>query len=255
MDVLKISYDGLEPYQKELFLDIACLWRSRTKYKAMETLEACGFENDEIEAIDCYSYDHNHSSHLLLPHLKVLHLRFMNNLLRTPSFDGIPSLQKLELLGCYKLKDIHPSLGNHRSLTSIIVSHCPTLKMFPTIVHLEKLERLVIEHCENILEFPDIQTNMESLGYTVEKVLRLEGLEIPNGFTSPLLRGGRCRLQLPENWSNEFCGFLMCAVFPHYFYWGTSSVLISMKQVTSDLDDEDDVFLSHPQNPPTEFYR
>ncbi|KAJ0882285.1 putative TIR domain, P-loop containing nucleoside triphosphate hydrolase [Helianthus annuus] len=42
-NILKISYDGLETYQKELFLDIACFWRRRRTCDAMEILGACNF--------------------------------------------------------------------------------------------------------------------------------------------------------------------------------------------------------------------
>jgi len=38
---LRISFDGLEPVEKELFLDIACFFRWRNKDKVMELLHAC----------------------------------------------------------------------------------------------------------------------------------------------------------------------------------------------------------------------
>ncbi|KAJ0763435.1 putative TIR domain, P-loop containing nucleoside triphosphate hydrolase [Helianthus annuus] len=45
MERLKISYDGLEPYQKELFLDIACFmrrwWLQSVLDRAMMVLDAC----------------------------------------------------------------------------------------------------------------------------------------------------------------------------------------------------------------------
>nr|XP_043614088.1 TMV resistance protein N-like isoform X2 [Erigeron canadensis] len=44
VEKLKISYDGLKPIEKELFLDIACFFRRRSKDEAMEILDACGFE-------------------------------------------------------------------------------------------------------------------------------------------------------------------------------------------------------------------
>ncbi|KAJ9554585.1 hypothetical protein OSB04_018630 [Centaurea solstitialis] len=40
---LKISYDGLKPMEKELFLDIACFFRGEKKGWFMEILDACGF--------------------------------------------------------------------------------------------------------------------------------------------------------------------------------------------------------------------
>ncbi|KAJ0900143.1 putative P-loop containing nucleoside triphosphate hydrolase [Helianthus annuus] len=38
---LKISYDGLEPDQQKIFLDIACCFRGHDKDKAMMVLDAC----------------------------------------------------------------------------------------------------------------------------------------------------------------------------------------------------------------------
>ncbi|CAH1431589.1 unnamed protein product [Lactuca virosa] len=43
VEKLKISFDGLKPLEKELFLDIACFFRGREKDEAMEILDACGF--------------------------------------------------------------------------------------------------------------------------------------------------------------------------------------------------------------------
>ncbi|KAD4585170.1 hypothetical protein E3N88_22771 [Mikania micrantha] len=43
MHILKLSFDGLEAYQKDLFLDIACFFRFRSSDDAMEKFEACGY--------------------------------------------------------------------------------------------------------------------------------------------------------------------------------------------------------------------
>nr|XP_043633989.1 TMV resistance protein N-like isoform X2 [Erigeron canadensis] len=43
-------------------------------------------------------------------------------------------------------------------------------------------------------------------------ILQLSGLEIPRGFEPRLVRGERCRMQLPENWYIHFSGFLFCAI-------------------------------------------
>ncbi|KAJ9554592.1 hypothetical protein OSB04_018637 [Centaurea solstitialis] len=40
---LKISYDGFQPMEKELFLDIACFFRGYKKDEPMVIFEACGF--------------------------------------------------------------------------------------------------------------------------------------------------------------------------------------------------------------------
>ncbi|KAJ9554623.1 hypothetical protein OSB04_018668 [Centaurea solstitialis] len=45
VEKLKISYDGLKPMEKELFLDIACFCRGKEKDEAMVILDACGFHS------------------------------------------------------------------------------------------------------------------------------------------------------------------------------------------------------------------
>ncbi|GJV66000.1 Toll/interleukin-1 receptor domain-containing protein [Tanacetum coccineum] len=72
----------------------------------------------------------------------------MERLVSTPDFNGLPRLQKLELINCKELEEIHPSLGNHRSLKSVYVSDCSKLRMFPTIVRMEQLESLHISYCD-----------------------------------------------------------------------------------------------------------
>ncbi|KAK1427526.1 hypothetical protein QVD17_16213 [Tagetes erecta] len=98
-----------------------------------------------------------------LPSLKVLILGDMKNLLNTPNFDGLSSLQKLTLYNCRELQEIHPSLGKHNSLEYVNVSSCEKLIKFPTIVHMGKLKTLNIIYCHNCLEFPEIKSDMESL--------------------------------------------------------------------------------------------
>ncbi|KAL8252453.1 hypothetical protein R6Q59_036146 [Mikania micrantha] len=52
------------------------------------------------------------------------------------------------------------------------------------------------------------------------------------GFRPPLLRGRRYTLDLPENWRDDFSGFLMCAVSKNF---------LSVKQALSSVNSEDDV--------------
>ncbi|XP_010070628.2 disease resistance protein RUN1-like [Eucalyptus grandis] len=43
-DVLKLSYDGLEDYAKEIFLDIACFFKGRSIEDIIEVLNSCDFD-------------------------------------------------------------------------------------------------------------------------------------------------------------------------------------------------------------------
>ncbi|PWA62221.1 toll/interleukin-1 receptor (TIR) domain-containing protein [Artemisia annua] len=115
-------------------------------------------------------------SHKLLPQLKVLHLCNMRKLVSTPNFDGLPCVQKLQLFVCDDLEEIHPSIGHHRSLKSVVVIFCRNLRMFPTIVKMENLELLEINSCYKSLEFPNIQANMESLVQLTLYGIGIEGL-------------------------------------------------------------------------------
>ncbi|KAD4585127.1 hypothetical protein E3N88_22728 [Mikania micrantha] len=99
----------------------------------------------------------------------------MEELIRTPNFDGLPSLQDLILKECPKLKEIHPSLENHTSLQYVSVWRCKKLRMFPTITHMKNLKDLSISFCPEILEFPKIHANMESL---VELTIEYTGIEV-----------------------------------------------------------------------------
>ncbi|XP_015159499.1 TMV resistance protein N-like [Solanum tuberosum] len=44
LGILKVSYDGLEPKEQEIFLDIACFLKGREQTKIKEILESCDFE-------------------------------------------------------------------------------------------------------------------------------------------------------------------------------------------------------------------
>ncbi|KAK1427544.1 hypothetical protein QVD17_16231 [Tagetes erecta] len=70
-------------------------------------------------------------------------------------------------------------------------------------------------------------------------ILKLEGLETAKGFRFPLVRGCRCRLKLPDNWSDDFSGFLMCAVGGYKIYCFSHS--IRMEDVLDGMYFEDDV--------------
>ncbi|KAI7738908.1 hypothetical protein M8C21_020069, partial [Ambrosia artemisiifolia] len=122
-----------------------------------------------------------------LPHLKVLVLRYMKNLLSTPDFDGLPCLQKLTLFDCEELQRIHPSLGKHKSLEYVNVSDCRNLQMFPTIVNMGKLNTLDIRYCHKGLQFPEIKSNMESLVKLNLANMRIDVLLLSIGDQCPNL--------------------------------------------------------------------
>lgn len=42
-NMLKLSYDGLDDEQKDIFLDIACFYRGHLENVVVQTLDCCGF--------------------------------------------------------------------------------------------------------------------------------------------------------------------------------------------------------------------
>ncbi|KAJ0442635.1 putative TIR domain, P-loop containing nucleoside triphosphate hydrolase [Helianthus annuus] len=276
MERLKISYDGLELHEKELFLDIACFLRRRHVNEVMMVLDACSFHpgigvkvlvqkslinvsngifdmHDLIEEMAHYivrgaypnhpekhsriwkrediieccameagtlmenevlvlpSYvEHPRLPHVVanmkklrwidwdrypassfpsnfqpsklgclvlirgqqkqlwkgckhLPNLKILDLRYSKYLMKTPDFNGLPCLERLNLRGCEKLKEIHPSIGYHERLVLVDMTRCLNLKKFPPIIRMKKLEILKLSSCYQLQKFPDIHSNMDSL--------------------------------------------------------------------------------------------
>lgn len=45
MEALKISYDGLEENEKNIFLDIACFFKGKCKCEVVQILDSCGFRS------------------------------------------------------------------------------------------------------------------------------------------------------------------------------------------------------------------
>ncbi|KAF5807953.1 putative TIR domain, P-loop containing nucleoside triphosphate hydrolase [Helianthus annuus] len=122
-----------------------------------------------------------------LPHLKVLELKYMKRLFRTPDFDGLPCLQKLTLSECPKLEEIHRSLGSHKSLQYVSVYRCSKLRMFPTIVHMENLKTLEICNCHKIVVFPKIVKTRRQFLRSLPKLdlytCHFKYAEIPSSIT------------------------------------------------------------------------
>ncbi|GJX66527.1 Toll/interleukin-1 receptor domain-containing protein [Tanacetum coccineum] len=170
----------------------------------------------------------------------------------TPDFNGLPRLQKLELNQCYELEEIHPSHGNHRSLKSVHVSYCYKLRMFPTIVEWNNSSSHIEYSHKSFSSFPEFQANMKCLVkldvYGIHALLssigerctnliylRIGGLEIPKQFTNRLYAVDRCRLPLQENWCNDFCGFLICAVLEDHIHNGTYPYITIKEEASDDI--------------------
>ncbi|XP_042753166.2 TMV resistance protein N [Lactuca sativa] len=82
----------------------------------------------------------------------------------TPDFEGLPNLERFILYGSRCLEEIHPSIGCLERLVLLHISGCRSLKRFPPISRLKKLETLSFIGCPKLFKLSTIQQqNMEKL--------------------------------------------------------------------------------------------
>ncbi|XP_052881834.1 disease resistance protein RUN1-like [Gossypium arboreum] len=109
-----------------------------------------------------------------LPNLKILNLNHSHSLLKTPSFSGLPSLEKLMLKDCINLVEVDQSIGELKMLTFLNLKDCTSLRHLPrTIGSLISLEELILSGCSRLDDVPRELHKMESL-----KVLNLDETSI-----------------------------------------------------------------------------
>ncbi|KAI3750752.1 hypothetical protein L2E82_21546 [Cichorium intybus] len=99
-----------------------------------------------------------------LPNLKIMQLSVLDNLIMTPDFEGIPNLERFEVFFCPKLEEIHSSIGGLEKLVFLSIQDCSSIKKFPSITRLKKLETLLFRECPGLFELSDIQQKMDNLG-------------------------------------------------------------------------------------------
>ncbi|XP_059668401.1 disease resistance protein RUN1-like isoform X1 [Cornus florida] len=101
----------------------------------------------------------------MLKKLKVLNLSHSHNLTKTPDFKGLPSLERLLLLECTSLVEIHQSIGNLDKLVFLNLRDCKNLRVLPaTMCELKSLENLDLSGCLKLDKLPEDIGKMEQLG-------------------------------------------------------------------------------------------
>ncbi|XP_039157259.1 disease resistance protein RUN1-like [Eucalyptus grandis] len=86
--------------------------------------------------------------------LKVLNLLNCRSMRRTPDLSAFKSLEIFLLEGCWHLQEIHPSIGDIKTLVSLNVKSCKRLEELPVGVgRMEELSELILDHT-NIKEIP-----------------------------------------------------------------------------------------------------
>ncbi|OMO92703.1 Leucine rich repeat 4 [Corchorus olitorius] len=101
---------------------------------------------------------------ICLEKLKFVNLKGSENLIRTPDFTMAPNLESLNLEGCIKLVDVHPSTGLLKRLKDLNLRGCKSLRRLPTKIGMKSLETLILSRCSNLERLPDqIDGEMECL--------------------------------------------------------------------------------------------
>ncbi|XP_039164668.1 disease resistance protein RPV1-like [Eucalyptus grandis] len=182
---LRISYDTLNDEEKEIFLDIACFFIGTDLRIASYMWEACNFYPSmgietlrKLKKFTLRPFVLTDASQVA-KELKVLKLKFCYNLKVTPDLSTFRNLEILIFADCFRLKQIHHSIGEVRSLISLDLSECGHLQVLPRemgklkelkelnidktaieeippcIGSLKKLEILHARGCKSLVRLPD----------------------------------------------------------------------------------------------------
>ncbi|CAN6555770.1 unnamed protein product [Malus baccata var. baccata] len=95
--------------------------------------------------------------------LKIMKVSHSKSLTRTPDFEGIPNLERLDLEGCESLVEIHFSIGTLKKLSFLTLKDCKSLELLPDEIEMEHLEVLVLSGCSSVKKIPNFVEPMEHL--------------------------------------------------------------------------------------------
>ncbi|KAH7568386.1 hypothetical protein JRO89_XS07G0285200 [Xanthoceras sorbifolium] len=101
--------------------------------------------------------------------LKTIKLKNSHNLIRTPDFTGLPNLEGLDLEGCTRLLEVHPSIGFLKQLNVLNLKGCKNIVIFPSdVCGLKSLKILNLYGC----------TKLDKLPHDLEELECLEELDV-----------------------------------------------------------------------------
>ncbi|QCD87427.1 maintenance of ploidy protein MOB1 [Vigna unguiculata] len=100
-----------------------------------------------------------------LPNLTKLDLNHSKNLIEVPDLSEVPLLMDLNLEGCIKLVQIHPSIGILRQLRHLRLRNCKNLIEVPNLSEVERLTDLTLEGCIEVVHIDSSIGNLRELIY------------------------------------------------------------------------------------------
>ncbi|KAG5224333.1 TMV resistance protein [Salix suchowensis] len=105
----------------------------------------------------------------ILNKLKILNLSNSKCLVKTPNFRGLPSLERMILVDCTSLVEVHQSIGNLKSLVLLNLEGCNSLKSLPESM------------CSQLEKLPDSLGALESLAKLLAKGTSIKQLRTFGG--------------------------------------------------------------------------
>uniref|UniRef100_A0A7N2LFD4 Uncharacterized protein n=1 Tax=Quercus lobata TaxID=97700 RepID=A0A7N2LFD4_QUELO len=201
-EILKISYDGLEGTEQDIFLDIACFFKRWHKDLVVDILDACeSYPNSGIsrlvnKSLITVNQHDTFSMHdliqqmgffigaiILFPchpnivlknlllsrcqdfqfeNLKRINLKSCEFIKKLPEL-CTPNLEILDLFGCVNLVEIHKSVGFLDKLKTWSLSYCKRFKILPSNLMLKSLNSFDLVRCSRLEKFPNSHPEMKCL--------------------------------------------------------------------------------------------
>jgi Leucine-rich repeat (LRR) protein len=100
--------------------------------------------------------------------------------LNFPDVSRIPNLEKLCLDYCKNLVEVHDSVGFLDKLVELSFEACYNLSSFPRSLKSKSLRSLNLGHCSSLKKFPEIECQMDYLVYISCNFSGIE--ELPSSF-------------------------------------------------------------------------
>ncbi|XP_074359467.1 uncharacterized protein LOC141698600 isoform X2 [Apium graveolens] len=149
--------------------------------------------------------------------LKTLNMKRSLDLVTTPDFAKLPSLETLNLDGCERLEELHMSIGSLVRLESLNLAGCKKLRSLPdTICNLRVLKVLNISECYSLEALPLQLGNIKSLTNFIAYGLTLSKLPDSIGHLTKLVELNLLDNQKLETLPDTICNLRSLEILDIY---------------------------------------
>ncbi|KAK2365734.1 disease resistance protein RPV1 [Trifolium repens] len=171
---LKVSYDGLDEEQKNLFLDIACFFKGFQLEKIHAHYGHCIKHDvgvlvdksltkiDQIGVVRLYDLIEYMGKEIKFENMKVLKFDNCEYLTEISNVSCLPNLEEFSFQNCENLITIDTSIGLLSKLKILEAFGCTKLRSFPPL-KLPSLTFLTLSNCKSLQNFPEILDKIEML--------------------------------------------------------------------------------------------